>query len=160
MIFIVDRCIAPESCFSESTSRSCLNCLRPTVNSQGSPLANDGHTMPALASSSFTSLSAFLCRSSANSSPEKCTHSSSWHGATAGWVGHQILSGQKEGPKRLSQLETSSNLSQAIAGWAPSAWFRSGAIPFETGLELELIHLIVSPFLFTWEYCFLVFVVL
>ena len=49
------------------------------------------HLRRALSSSSFTSLSAFLCRSSANSSPERCTHSSSWPGATGGWVGHQIF---------------------------------------------------------------------
>ena len=48
------------------------------------------------------------------------------------------------GERRLSQLETTSKLAQAIAGSAPSAGFRSGTTPLETGLELELIHLAFS----------------
>ena len=44
--------------------------------------------------------------------------------------------------RRLSQLGTSSNLAQAIAGSAPSVGFKPRRpSPSETGLELELIHL-------------------
>ena len=46
-----------------------------------------------------------------------------------GGLGTKFFSGSKGGPRRLSQLETSSNLAQAIAGPAPSAGLRPGAPP-------------------------------
>ena len=55
-----------------------------------------------------------------------------------------LFQAAKGDQRRLSQLETTSKLAQAIAGSAPSAGFRSGTIPLETGFELELIHIALS----------------